>query len=255
MANAAVNAAAQEPALALAPLPSPLDAVDDLRAAAKWTLAAAGVVGAALISGGPLVAVGQVHGLWHDLLAGAGLALALVGVGIAIWFTGEVLAPRLTTRETLMSPELAGLRQVIDADPGQFFGAAASSMTDLFKHQDDKRETAADLARQVAAARDGHRREVLDGQLRRVEGDVARIGAHVRWLMALAHVWKMQADLRRSRWYTLGGGLLVVVGAVLFFVATSGTTYVPVLTPQVTATPTAAAPSSPRTSPSPAVTP
>src|ERR1700734_2438056 len=102
---------------ALGSLPSPLDAVDDLRAAAKWTLAAAGAVGAALISGGPLVAVGQVHGLGHALLAGLGLALALAGVGIAIWSTSKVLAPRLTTRRTVMSPALAGLRHDIEEEP------------------------------------------------------------------------------------------------------------------------------------------
>jgi hypothetical protein len=49
----------------------------------------------------------------------------------------------------------------------------------------------------------------------------------------------MEAELRRSRWFTLAGGVLVVAGAILFFGATGGPTYVPVLTPQVTATPTA----------------
>jgi hypothetical protein len=55
-------------------------------------------------------------------------------------------------------------------------------------------------------------------------------------------VWDIQLDLRRSRWFTLGGGVLVVAGAVLFFLATasSGPTYVPVLTPAVTATPATA---------------
>ena len=78
-------------------LPSPLDSVGDMRAAAKWTLAAAGAVGAALIGGAPLVAVGQVHGVLHAVLAGLGLALALAGVGTAIWFTSKVLVPRLIT--------------------------------------------------------------------------------------------------------------------------------------------------------------
>ena len=54
-------------------------------------------MGAALISGGPLVAVGQVHGAAHALLAGAGLVVALSGVGLAIWSTSKVLSPRLTT--------------------------------------------------------------------------------------------------------------------------------------------------------------
>ncbi len=224
-------------------LPSPLDAVDDLRAAAKWTLAAAGAVGAALISGGPLVAVGQVHGLWHALLAGLGLVLALAGVGIAIWSASKVLAPRLTTRQTVMSPGLASLRQDIEAEPVQFFGLAATSAAGLFKRQDDHREIAVDLARQAAAEKDPQRRAVLEGQLRRVEENAARTGAYVRRLLALAHVWRIQADLEWSRRCTLGGGLLVIAGAVLFFAATGGgPTYLPVLTPQVTATPAASVP-------------
>jgi hypothetical protein len=235
-------------------LPSPLDAVDDLRAAAKWTLAAEGAVGAALISGGPLVAVGQVHGTAHALLAGAGLVVALGGVGLAIWFTGKVLSPRLTTPETLRSPGLAGLRRVIEAEPAQFLGVVATKVDDLLDHQ----EVAVDLARKVAAEKDLARRRLIERQLRRVEANAARAAPYIRWLLALAHVWQIEADLRRSRWFTLAGGVLVVAGAVLFFIATGGgPTYVPVLTPQVTAVPSATAlPTAvPSRSPAPAATP
>ena len=235
-------------------LPSQLEALDDLRAAERWTLAAAGVVGAALISGGPLVAVGQVHGVAHALIAGAGLVVALGGVGLAIWFTSKVLSPRLTTPETLRSPALAGLRRVIEAEPAQFFGVVATKVDDLLLHQ----EVAVDLARQVAAEKDPARRRVIERQLRRVEGNAARAAPYVRWLLALAHVWRIEADLRRSRWFTLAGGILVVAGAVLFFSATGGgPTYVPVLTPQVTAVPSATTPLTavPGASPAPAATP
>jgi hypothetical protein len=136
-------------------LPSLLDAADDLQAAAKWTLAAEGAVGAALISGGPLVAVGQVHGTGHVLLAGACLAVALGGVGLAIWFTSKVLSPRLTTPETLQSPGLAGLRRMIEAEPAQFFGVVATRVDVLLEHQ----EVAVDLARKVAAKKDPTRRQ------------------------------------------------------------------------------------------------
>jgi len=219
-------------------LPSPLEAVDDLRAAAKWMLAAEGAVGAALISGGPLVAVGHVHGAGHALLAGAGLVVALGGVGLAIWFTSEVLSPRLTTPETLRSPGLAGLRQVIEAEPAQFFGVVATKIDALLDHQ----EVAVDLARKVTAEKDPGRRQAIKRQLRRAEANAARAAPYVRWLLALAHVWRIEADLRRSRWFTLVGGVLVVAGAVLFFIATGGPTYVPVLAPQVTAVPSATAP-------------
>lgn len=225
------------PGAAFERLPSPLEAVDDLRAAAKWTLAAEGAVGAALISGGPLVAIGQVHGVAHALIAGAGLVVALGGVGLAIWFTSKVLSPRLTTPQTLRSPALATLRQIVEAEPAQFFGVVATKVDVLLLHQ----EVAVDLARQVAEEKDAARRRLLDRQLRRAEANVARAAPYVRWLLALGHVWQIEADLRRSRWFTLLGGTLVVAGAVLFFVATSAPAYVPVLTPQVTVLPSAPA--------------
>ena len=234
-------------------LPSPLEAVDDLRAAAKWTLAAEGAVGAALISGGPLVAVGQVHSTGHALLAGAGLTVALAGVGLAIWFTSKVLSPRLTTPQTLRSSPLAGLRQVIEAEPAQFLGVTATKVDALLMHQ----EVAVDLARKTAAEKDPARRQVIRRQLRRAEANAARAAPYVRWLLALAHVWQIEADLKRSRWFTLAGGVLVIAGAVLFFIATTGPTYVPVLTPQLTAMPsaTAAATAVPARSPVPTVMP
>jgi hypothetical protein len=234
-------------------LPSPLEAVDDLRSAAKWTLATEGAVGAALISGGPLVAVGQVHGTVHAFIAGAGLAVALGGVGLAIWFTSKVLAPRLTTPATLRSPALIGLQRVIEAEPAQFFGVVATRVDALLLHQ----EVAVDLARKAAAENDPARRQVIKRQLRRAEANAARAAPYVRWLLALAHVWQIEADLRRSRWFTLAGGVLVVAGAVLFFIATGGPTYVPVLTPQVTAVPSTNTPptATPGTSPVPSATP
>lgn len=219
-------------------VPSPLEAVDDLRAAAKWMLVAEGAVGAAVISGGPLAAVGQVHGTARAFLAGVGLVLALGGVGLAIWFTGKVLSPRLTTPKTIRSPALAGLRRELEAEASQFFGVVATRVDALLLHQ----EVAVDLARKVAAEKDPARRQLIERQLRRTEKNAERAAPYVRWLLALAHVWQIEADLRRSRWITLIGGLFVAAGAVLFFIATgSGPTYLPVLTPQVTTVPSATA--------------
>lgn len=215
-------------------LPSPLDAVDDLRTTAKWTLAAAGAIGAVLISGGPLVAIGQVHGRDHALLAGLGLLCALIGVAIAIWSTGRVLAPRLTTAEMLTtSRKLATLRNRLYLDEDQIKAILARPA--------QERARAASLARQASAPKNRQNRPTVEYHLRRVNENAARAEANADRLLALAHVWDIQADLRVSRWCTLTGGLLVVAGAVLFFLATSnGPTYVPVLTPQITQSPTAA---------------
>jgi hypothetical protein len=223
---------------AFAALPSPLAAVDDMRAAAKWTLAAAGAVGAALISGGPLVAVGQVHGVLHAVIAGLGLLAALCGVGLAIWSTTKVLASRLTTPATLASPELAKFREVVEADREQFFGVIAKDVAGLLRYQ----VIAVHLMELRAAKKDDPRQQaMIAAQLHRVMRDAARADPYVRWLLTAAHAWLVEAELKRSRKWTLIGGILVVAGAVLFFSVTgnSGPTYVPVLTPQVTAVPSA----------------
>jgi hypothetical protein len=214
-------------------LPSPLDSVDDMRSTAKWTLAAVGAVGAALIGGGPLVAVGQVHGLGDTFLALLGLVIALVGVGVAIWFTSKVLLPRLTTPDTVRNdPRLARLRARVKDEPAQFMGAAAESVDDLFALQDRLREMMVDLAGQATRARDPGRRAKIAAQVARVQSSEEVVTSYIRWLVALGHAWLVSADLQRSRLWTLVGGVIVAIGAVLFFTAaSSGPTYVPVMTP------------------------
>ena len=197
-------------------LPSPLAAVDDMRATAKWTLAAFGAVGAALISGGPLVAVGQVHGVAHAVIAGAGLVIALAGIGVAIWHTAKVLAPRLTTPATLMSPQLAGFRKVIEESPDDFFGVIATDVPGLLRHQ----KVAVSLARQLAAQKDPRRRAVIESQLVRAMRNAERAEPYVRWLLMAAHARLIAAELQRSRWWEMAGGVLVITGAVLFFSVT-----------------------------------
>lgn len=114
-------------------------------------------------------------------------------------------------------PGLAGLRRRIEAEPAQFLGAVATKVDDLLLHQ----EVAVDLARKAATEKDPARRRLIHRQLRRAEANAERAAPYVRWLLSLAHVWQIEADLRRSRWSALVGGLLVVAGAVLFFVATA----------------------------------
>jgi hypothetical protein len=239
-----------------AALPSPLDSVSDMRASAKWMLAAAGAVGAALIGGAPLVAVGQVHGVLHAVLAGLGLAIALGGVGTAIWFTSKVLVPRLITPAVLkkaapapsrgsgprvrlpafLQPtgqrELAALKDLIDEEPAEFFGIAAASVDGLFARQEGLRQNAASLVRQAAREKDPRRRAMYRDQIRRVEENGERVGGYVRYLLALALAWQIKADLELSRKWTMTGALLVIVGGVLFFSSTGsgGPAYVPVVT-------------------------
>jgi hypothetical protein len=220
----------------VASLPSPLDSVDDMRSTAKWTLAAAGAVGAALISGGPLVAVGQVHGFLHAFLAWLGLVIALCGVGVAVWFTGQVLVPRLTTPSLVRdSPVLAGLREQIAAEPAEFMGFSATTVDGLFRRHGRLREKTVELMLKVSQAKDAKQRATLQAELAQVQKNREVVDVYVRWVLALGHAWLVRADLERSRVWTLVGGIVVAFGAVLFFSVTGSTTS-PSPTPAHTAT-------------------
>ncbi|MEV5725334.1 hypothetical protein AB0N50_05890 [Streptomyces pharetrae] len=200
-------------------LPSPLDAVPELRAAARWMIAAFGMVGAALIGGGPLVAVGKVHGLGDAVITGVALLVALGGVSLAVWQVSRVLIPPVTTTATLREPALRGLRELIDAAPGDFFGTAATGVDDLLRH----RAVAVNIQRTLAAETDPDRRRLLGRHLERARANVARTDPYVRWLLAMAHVWQIRAALHTARRWCLLAVLLVAAGAVGFLTVTGGT--------------------------------
>jgi hypothetical protein len=258
----------QDPGGANGAQPSPDTAVDDMRSTAKWTIAAAGAVGAALISGGPLVAIGQVHDALHAFLAAVGLVVALGGVGLAIWRTSKVLSPQLTTPAQLPTPpaqgppaaggrratvsglfrvdqnaELTKLVRQINDEPDYFLGVLAVSVADLLEQQKQLHSYYLQLSPLIDAAQDPALRAKLQGNLDRVRSDWVRVFACIRWVLSAANARIVDAELRCSRTWTMAGGVLVIIGAVIFFSVTSsgGPTLVPVLTPSPTATVTPAA--------------
>lgn len=197
-------------------LPSPLEAVPDLRAAARWMLAAFGAVGTVLISGGPLAAVGRLHGVADAIGAGVSLFVALTGVSIAIWHVSRVLEPQITTPATLDTLALRSLREMIDGAPADFFGTAATSVDDLLSH----RAVAVNIYRAMLSESDPRRREVWRRHLERARANVARTAPLERWLLAMAHVCQIQAALRRARYWCLAGVTLVATGSVGFLIIT-----------------------------------
>ncbi len=128
--------------------------------------------------------------------------------------------------------ELAKLKELIDAEPAEFFGVAATSVDGLFDRQERLQQNAASLARQAAREKHPQRRTMYQDQIHRVEENGERVGRYVRYLLALGLAWQIKADLELSRKWTLAGAVLVIVGAVLFFSVTgnNGPTYVPVVT-------------------------
>ncbi|MGW5136773.1 hypothetical protein [Streptomyces sp. NPDC004135] len=196
-------------------LPSPLEAVTDLRAAARWIIAAAGAVGALLLGGGPLVALGKVDDLTGAILVGVGLVISLAGVGWAIWSTSEVLIPPITTFEDLDAPGLQPLRDLIARSPEDFFGPMSRDLAGLRRH----RQIAANFHAALGRETDPRRRAALESALARARRNIERAGVYERRLLALIHVWQIRAALRRARVQTMIAAVVVAFGAVVFLTA------------------------------------
>ncbi|POX51836.1 hypothetical protein C3489_19200 [Streptomyces sp. Ru71] len=197
----------------------PADAVADLRATARWTIAATAAVGALLLGGGPLVAVGRIHG-WQDAAAAfGGLALAVLGIGWAIWQTGEALTPRLATLADLSAPGMAGLREAVARDPSAYYGPYGS-LDELSAGRRLHEKVAAELAVRLAREQDPDRTRVLQQGLADARANAAQAGALQQRLLTLIHAWSVRNAVRRARVHTLAAFVLVTLGAVLFLTAT-----------------------------------
>ncbi|MFF5003427.1 hypothetical protein ACFY3G_11400 [Streptomyces phaeochromogenes] len=196
--------------------------VADMRAVARWTIMAAGVVGGLLLGGFPLAAIGKVHGLDDTVLAAGGLVLALVGVFWAIWWTGEVLTPRFTTLRSIHAPSLADLRAEIEAAPELFFGPFGTTVDELGRACRLHTAVAVNLTAHLARERDEARRAELTRALTAARVNIAHATARRRALVELVHAWQVRGALRRARVQTMLASLFVVGGAVLFLLATDG---------------------------------
>jgi hypothetical protein len=236
-------------------LPSPADAVADMRSTARWTIAAAAAVAALLLGGAPLTAVGKIDHLGNALLAYLGLVIALGGVGWAIWQTGEALMPRVATLADLDDPELADLRATMAKDPVAFYGPFQECQEEWNHgggrhgrkepgafhgpYHDGLRRAAArhgvvaaNLAVKAAAEEDPARSRMLAQALEDARANAELAERLQRQLVEFVHAWKVRTAVRRARVHTLAAAAVIALGAVLFLSAT-----------HETATPTA--PSSP----------
>jgi hypothetical protein len=202
-------------------LPSPLDAVDDMRTAAKWIIGAAAAVGVALLGGAPLTGAGKIHGFGSAAEAFGGLVLGLAGVGWAIWHTSDALIPPTTTLAALQQPELAELRAQIAADPPAFFGPFGTSVAQVQETCRYYDTVAAQAAVLLAAEPDPIRQRVLTQGQTDALANAAGASARLRWLLALAHAWRVRGQLRQARKHTFVGAAAAALGAVLFITATS----------------------------------
>ncbi|GAA4498622.1 hypothetical protein GCM10023191_044160 [Actinoallomurus oryzae] len=201
-------------------VPGPADAVADMRTTARWTIAAAAGVGALLLGGAPLTAIGKISGAGEAVLAFAGLVVALGGVGWAIWQTGEALMPRIATLDDLDDPALADLRATIARDPSAFYGPFGTSGADLRKAVAFHGTVAANLAVTAAAETDPVRVRLLDQALADARANTEAVRRLQDRLLEFVLAWKVRAAVRRARLHTLAAAAVIALGAVLFLGAT-----------------------------------
>jgi hypothetical protein len=202
-------------------LTSPLDTVADMRATAKWIVGAAAAVGAALLGGAPLTAIGKIHSLHAAALAYSGLVIGLAGVGWTIWHATEALTPVLSTSGSFETdPALAGLRARIDREPGAFYGPWGSDFAALCAARTWQRKIRRSLAALLVGETDEARRHALTAALEQAAQATWAIEQRIRLMQELTHVWLVRAQLQRARVHVIGGAAVTALGIVLFIAST-----------------------------------
>jgi hypothetical protein len=192
-----------------------------MRATAKWIIGALAAVGTALLGGGPLTAIGKVHGAGPTALAFGGLVVAIAGVGWAIWHTTDALMPPLTTLAALDTAELAGLRTQIEADRTAFFGSFGVSVAELTAECHRQETIAANASKMLIAEPDETRQRQLSRAVAIAQANALQIRIRLRWLLELAHAWRVRNQLRRARLQAFAGAAATALGAMLFVAATT----------------------------------
>ncbi|MGJ6969206.1 hypothetical protein ACSDR0_45685 [Streptosporangium sp. G11] len=240
-----------DPVLSSGPAPpslSPLDAVAEMRASAKWIVVALAAAGAALLGGGPIAAAGKINDLSGAIVACVGLIIALVGIGLAIWWTAEALIPPLTTPQSIdTEPSLADLRQRVSSEPQAFYGPFGHSMTDLGRSLHFHQTVARNLSRMLSAETPPDRRTTLTTKLEEATETVAAIKQRSVALLQLAHAWQVRDQLRKARLRALIGAAIAAFGATIFLATTIPATTDPAK-PQPSPTATASRSTSPKLS-------
>ncbi len=202
-------------------IPSPLEAIPDMRAAARWTIGAVSAVGALLVGGAPLAAVRRIDDAGDLVAFTSGMLIAVVAVGWAVWQTAEALTPPLTTLETLQDERMADLRSQIARSPSTYYGPFGHNWQELSDELRRHREIAANLRSAHANETDQSRRTQWAAALSAAEANIALAMRLQNRLISLIHVWQIRLAVRRARLHTLIAMLIVSAGAVLILTATT----------------------------------
>jgi hypothetical protein len=205
-------------------LPSPLDAVADMRATARWTIAAAASVGAFALGGTPLAVLGELRNTGDAVAAAAGIVIVLAGVCWSIWRTSEALTPPITTIEALDTAALRPLRDLIAQSPRSFFGPFGNSADDLRREYQRQADIARRLKKELAAEVSPTRRATWEQALRDTQANVDYCARLQRRLLAFVHTWQVREALRRARRHTMAATMVGAAGVFLLLTATTHAT-------------------------------
>ncbi len=193
--------------------------VADMRATARWITGAAAGVGALVLAGGPLVIVKDLDDAGDVVAAVGGMLLTVLGVVWVLWRTSEVLSPRTATLDDLGSPELDGLRKLIDTSPADFYGPHATDPAALRRERRLRLTVAARLEALLARESDPARVRVLTHEAAVARRNALLIQRLQQRLLAWIHAWQVRQSLKRARRDTLLASLLVLTGAALYVTA------------------------------------
>lgn len=190
--------------------------INRIRDLAKWLIVVLGAIGGVLLTGAQLSDLGDTEGT-DFTLALCGIALGLVGAGVALWFTVRVLLPvrislhRLArenpasavTKFVREEPESLGrhgtvkaMKQAVDT---------AKEMEEEAEDESDAREGSAQLERRLDRARD--KRNRIEDQ------------AHAFVTNALTEIVRLRMITATTAMFT--GGFAVAIGIGLFTWATN----------------------------------
>lgn len=200
---------------------SPLDAVEDMRATARWIIGAEAVVGAALLGAVPLAGIGKVHGSVSVTFALVGLLFGLAGVGWAIWHTAEALIPPVTTLASLHLPIQARFCSLLTGEWKLLEAPVDATIDRLHGREVFWGTVVTNLSIMRAAEQDEARQRVLDQALTDATTNEMQIRNYLRWIVELCHVWCVRRQVRRARLHTMIGGFVSVLGVVMILAATS----------------------------------
>lgn len=188
--------------------------IDQLRATAKWIIAAYAAVGAALAGGSQLSSLGAIHGQ-RLILAAAGALFAFVGIAVAIGAVVKVLTPEQTDLSELTPSSSVGTR--VSRDPSLLLGQAPS-LEDL-RSDYLKALTAFAEARQLSNSNPTDtdlKQDALNNQDR-----LKALSHAVQYLRTLMLYDKVRYAFTGTKRWLIGAYIAVASGLLLFAYATN----------------------------------